>query len=69
MMCLNDIKGSQVVTNNNNNNSLRLYSTFLGTQSTLHGRGNLLNHHQMTNVHNSRDTIGLFSLSQSMSLF
>jgi len=65
MMCLNDITGSQVVTNNNNNSLLK-YSF---TQSTLHGRGNLLNHHQMTNVHNSRDTIGLFSLSQSMSLF
>ncbi len=31
---------------NNNNNSLHLYSAFLGTQSALHRRGNLLNHHQ-----------------------
>ncbi len=31
---------------NNNNNLLHLYSTFLGTQSALHTRGNLLNHHQ-----------------------
>jgi len=29
-----------------NNNLLRLYSAFLGTQSALHGMGNLLNHHQ-----------------------
>ncbi len=33
-------------TYNNNNNSLHLYSAFLGTQSTLHRRGNLLIHHQ-----------------------
>ncbi len=32
--------------NNNNNNSFHLYSTFLGTRSALHRRGNLLNHHQ-----------------------
>ncbi len=31
---------------NNNNNLLHLYSTFLGTQSALHRRGNRLNHHQ-----------------------
>ncbi len=30
----------------NNNNLLHLYSAFLGTQSALHGRGNLLYHHQ-----------------------
>jgi len=28
------------------NNSLHLYTTFLGSQSTLHRRGNLINHHQ-----------------------
>ncbi len=32
--------------NNNNNNLLHLSSAFLGTQSALHRRGNLLNHHQ-----------------------
>ncbi len=32
--------------NNNNNNLLHLYSAFLGTQSALHRRGDLLNHHQ-----------------------
>ncbi len=31
---------------NNNNNLLHLYSAFLGTQSALHRRGNLLIHHQ-----------------------
>ncbi len=34
------------MSNNNNNNSLHLYSHFLGTQSTLHIRGNHLIHHQ-----------------------
>ncbi|XDV43040.1 hypothetical protein PO909_011592 [Leuciscus waleckii] len=38
--------GREKIINNNNNNLLHLYSAFLGTQSTLHGRGNLLNHHQ-----------------------
>jgi len=29
---------------NNNSNLSHLYTAFLGTQSALHGRGNLLNH-------------------------
>ncbi len=32
---------SQNINNNNNNNLLHLYSTFLGTQSALHRRGDV----------------------------